>query len=63
MKQPKKAPLKIGEVQVKLNGLVMKEPEQAGQWSISVSVGSSVVEVGEVGGMLWKVYVERIGPV
>ena len=64
MKKPKKVPLKIGEVQVKLNGSVVKEQaEQAGQWSISVSVGSSVVEVGEVGGMIWKVYVERIGPV
>jgi len=64
IKQPKKAPLKIGEVQVKLNGTLLKEqPEQAGQWSINVSVGSSVVEVGEVGGMLWKVYIERIGPV
>ena len=64
LKRSKKTPLKIGEVQVKLNGSLMKEqPEQPGQWSISVSVGSSVIEVGEVGGMLWKVYVERIGPV
>jgi hypothetical protein len=64
MKQPKKTPPKIGEVQVKLNGSLAKEQtEQAGQWSISVSVGSSVVEVGEVGGMLWKVYLQRIGPV
>ena len=62
MKQ-KKTPPKIGEVQVKLNGsLVKAQPEQAGQWSISVSVGSSVVEMGEVGGMLWKVYLQRIGP-
>ena len=64
MKQPKKTPPKIGEVQVKLNGSLVKEQaEQAGQWSISVSVGSSVVEVGEVGGMLWKVYLQRIGSV
>ena len=64
MKQPKKTPPKIGEVQVKLNGSLVKEQtEQAGQWSIGVSVGSSVVEVGEVGGMHWKVYLQRIGPV
>jgi chromatin structure-remodeling complex subunit RSC4 len=64
MKQPKKTPPKIGEVQVKLNGSLVKEQaEQTGQWSISVSVGSSVVEVGEVGGMLWKVYLQRTGPV
>ena len=63
MKQ-KKTPPKIGEVQVKLNGSLVKEQaEQAGQWSISVSLGSNVVEVGEVGGMLWKVYLQRIGPV
>ena len=63
IKQPKKTPPKIGEVQVKLNGSLVKEQtEQAGKWSISVSVGSSVVEVGEVGGMLWKVYLQRIGP-
>lgn len=64
MKQSKKTPPKIGEVQVKLNGSLVKEQtEEAGQWSISVSVGSNVVEVGEVGGMLWKVYVDRMGPV
>ena len=64
MKQPKKTPPKIGEVQVKLNGSLVKEQiEQAGQWNISVSLGSNVVEVGEVGGMLWKVYLQRIGPV
>jgi hypothetical protein len=64
MKQPKKTPPKIGEVQVKLNGSLVKEQaEQAGQWSINISVGSSVVEVGEVGGMLWKVYLQKIGPV
>ena len=63
MKQSKKTPSKIGEVQVKLNGLLMKEQaEQAGHWDISVPLGSSNIEVGEVGGMLWKVYIDRIGP-
>lgn len=52
---------KFGEIQVKLNGMP-KEAEEKGKdtWCIPMPVGSSTVEVGEQGGLIWKIYVYRI---
>lgn len=53
---------KPGDVQIKLNGsLVNEESEHAGQWQVSLPPGYSVVEMGEEGGMVWKLYVDRVG--
>ncbi|PFH52268.1 hypothetical protein AMATHDRAFT_57287 [Amanita thiersii Skay4041] len=53
---------KMAEVQVKLNGLVMKgEEEKEGRWTLSLQSGTNVLEIGEAGGTLWKVYAERAG--
>lgn len=58
----KKTTTKIGEVQLKLNKFMVKEqPEQSGEWSVYLPVGANVIEVGETGGMIWKVYAERLG--
>ncbi|KAH9486301.1 Protein polybromo-1 [Psilocybe cubensis] len=60
----KKTVTKIGEVQLKLNKFAVKEqPDQTGEWSVYLPVGSNVIEVGETGGMVWKVYAERLGDV
>ena len=58
---PKKKATKIGEVQVKLDGTAVKDGEKVNQWTISLSVGSHVLEIGEVGGIHWKVFAERLG--
>ncbi|XP_006454163.1 hypothetical protein AGABI2DRAFT_196990 [Agaricus bisporus var. bisporus H97] len=51
---------KIEEVQLKLNGTVMEEKQEAARkWNINVSAGSNTLEVGEKGGLMWKVYIER----
>ncbi|KAF4612236.1 hypothetical protein D9613_004216 [Agrocybe pediades] len=58
----KKAATKVGEVQLKLNKFQVKEqPEKPGEWSVYLPVGSNVIEIGEVGGMVWKIYAERLG--
>lgn len=61
-KKPSKAPVpKLDEVQVKLNGSVVKEKEDhEREWYVELPVGSNVVEIGEKGGLVWKVYAERI---
>jgi len=59
----KKKATKVGEVQVKLNGTVVKDEEKEGRWTVGLPVGSHVLEIGEVGGILWKVYAERLGEV
>ncbi|PPQ73377.1 hypothetical protein CVT26_015480 [Gymnopilus dilepis] len=57
----KKAVTKIGDVHLKLNKFAVKEqPEKPGEWNVYFPVGSNVIEVGESGGMTWKVYVERM---
>ena len=58
---PKKKATKIGEVQVKLDGTAVKDGEKVNQWTVSLSVGSHVLEIGEVGGIHWKVFAERMG--
>ncbi|KAJ7293007.1 RSC complex protein [Mycena rebaudengoi] len=51
---------KIGEVQVKLNGfLVAEKANQPGEWLVDLQAGSNLLEVGEKGGLIWKVYAER----
>ena len=53
---------KPGPVQIKLNGtLVSEESEHSGTWEISLPPGYGVVEMGEEGGMVWKLYVDRVG--
>ncbi|KAK2461446.1 hypothetical protein APHAL10511_005909 [Amanita phalloides] len=56
----KKKAAKVGEVQVKLNGSVVKDEEKDGQWTVNLPAGNHVLEIGEVGGILWKVYAERL---
>jgi len=56
----KKAP-KLGEIEVKVNGVVIKEKaDHEGEWAVDIPVGSNVLEVGEKGGLIWKVYTERM---
>ncbi|KAJ7492311.1 RSC complex protein [Mycena latifolia] len=57
----KKEARKIGEVQVKLNGFVVAEKVgHPGQWMVDLQAGANLLEVGEKGGLIWKVYAERL---
>ncbi|KAJ7103216.1 RSC complex protein [Mycena belliarum] len=57
----KKEARRLGEVQVKLNGLVVAEKaDHPGQWMVDLQAGTNVLEVGEKGGLIWKVYAERL---
>jgi len=57
----KKEARKIGEVQVKLNGcLVAHQADLSGQWTVDLQAGPNLLEVGEKGGLIWKVYAERL---
>ncbi|KXN88870.1 Protein polybromo-1 [Leucoagaricus sp. SymC.cos] len=52
---------KVEEVLLKLNGTAVKEKEDTTrQWDVSLPVGSNILEVGEKGGLMWKVHIERI---
>lgn len=52
---------KVEEVLLKLNGVAVKEKEDTmRQWNVNLPIGSNILEVGEKGGLMWKVYVERI---
>ena len=55
----KKKKQKIGLLQLKLNGSVIKEESEDGNWVVQPAVGSNVLEIGETGGLIWKVYIER----
>ena len=47
-----------GPLQVKLNATVVDDKE--GQtWEVQVPIGMSTLEIGEQGGMVWKVYLDR----
>jgi hypothetical protein len=46
-------------LQITLNGKDVQE--DGGQWPVELVPGSNVVEVGEKGGTLWRVYIERPG--
>ncbi|EIW64161.1 Bromodomain-containing protein [Trametes versicolor FP-101664 SS1] len=47
-----------GGMQAKLNGAVVAGKE-SGEWEVPLPVGISVLELGEKGGMMWKVYLDR----
>ncbi|KAF9486466.1 Bromodomain-containing protein [Pholiota conissans] len=60
-KTAKKKTTKVGQIQLKLNNFAVKEQvDTPGEWNIQLPVGSSTIEVGEVGGMIWKLYAERL---
>ena len=48
-----------GPLEVKLNGTVIA-PKENETWEVLVAFGLSVLEVGEKGGMVWKVYLDRV---
>jgi len=57
----KKASRKPEDIQLKLNNFVVSEqPEKPGEWNVSLVTGSNVIEIGEAGGMIWKLHAERI---
>ena len=58
----KKKKPKIGQLQLKHNSSVIKESED-GNLVVQLSVGSNVLEIGETGGLIWKVYIERLSEV
>ncbi|KAK7058434.1 hypothetical protein VNI00_002068 [Paramarasmius palmivorus] len=59
--QPKKK-VEKGEIQVKINGTIVNEKEEEkGRWTVELTSGSNILEVGEKGGTIWKVYAERLG--
>ncbi|KAK0208734.1 RSC complex protein [Desarmillaria ectypa] len=59
--RPTKKKSKLGEIQVKINGSVVQELEEhSSKWSVDVPLGSSTLEVGEKGGLIWKVYAQRM---
>ena len=51
------------EIQVKLNGIVVKGTPSGGkkpaEWTVELGTGINLVEVGEKDGPSWKVYLER----
>lgn len=58
--KPRKAtPLK-DNVKVMLNGIAVQEKETEGHWEMDLRLGPNILEVGEDGGMIWKVYMERV---
>uniref|UniRef100_A0A0W0FB29 Putative RSC complex protein n=1 Tax=Moniliophthora roreri TaxID=221103 RepID=A0A0W0FB29_MONRR len=59
---PQKKRAVRGEIQVKINGTVVGGKEgESGRWTVELTTGSNILEVGEKGGTVWKVYAERIG--
>ena len=57
----KKGSLKRVEVQLKLNNFIVSEqPEKPGEWNVCLITGSNIIEIGEAGGMGWKLYAERV---
>jgi hypothetical protein len=62
LNSPKKKKVKKrGDLQVKVNGTLLNEDEEhAGNWTVGLAVGSNILEVGEKGGLTWKVYAERV---
>lgn len=46
-------------VQVKFNGTAVKSAQDRSKWVLQPSPGMNILEVGENGGLLWKVYVQR----
>ncbi|THH27664.1 hypothetical protein EUX98_g6524 [Antrodiella citrinella] len=49
-----------GELQLKLNGMVVPYAGRKGEWDVKLPGGYNVLEIGETGGMVWRVYLERV---
>jgi hypothetical protein len=48
-------------IKIRLNGSVVQgKGDREGEWDVELRPGSNVLEVGEEGGMTWKVYMERV---
>ncbi|KAH7925172.1 Bromodomain-containing protein [Leucogyrophana mollusca] len=48
-------------IHVIVNGTAVSEKVgEQGVWDVDLQVGSNVLEIGEKGGMFWKVYMERV---
>lgn len=48
-------------IQIVLNGKpVSEKSDQEGVWDMDLQTGTNVLEVGEKGGHIWKVYLERV---
>ncbi|KAF9245828.1 Bromodomain-containing protein [Melanogaster broomeanus] len=62
LKKAQKAPTPPREsIQITLNGtLVAAQADQGGMMDMELQVGTNVLEVGEKGGHVWKVYLERV---
>lgn len=58
-KAPAKPQPTEGELQVKLNGVVISSVED-GVWEFELPAGQSLVEIGAKGGMIWRAYLDRI---
>lgn len=59
-KKAKKKSAKLGDVQVKVDGTIMPEQEErSGSWSIGLKPGMHTIELGEKGGLIWKIYAVR----
>ncbi|KDQ63230.1 hypothetical protein JAAARDRAFT_147324 [Jaapia argillacea MUCL 33604] len=58
-KIPHKVPRGTEDVVVKLNGSLV-DTSTPGEWDVDLPVGSNALEVGEKGGSVWKVYLERM---
>lgn len=62
VKKSKKTVPPIEDVQVKLDGNVINPVEEGkGNWRVDVPTGSHVIEIGAKGGMVWKIFADRIG--
>ena len=49
------------EVQLKCNGSVITPSEDAKEtWEVTLTLGLNIVEIGEKGGNVWRMYLERI---
>ena len=56
----KKVSRKPEDIQLKLNNFIVSEQsEKPGEWNVCLVTGSNVIEIGEAGGMIWKLYAER----
>ena len=48
-------------ISITLNGTAVTEKtDHEGRWDSELRMGSNVLEVGEEGGIMWKMYLERV---
>ena len=59
-KKAKRSVPLLDDVQVKLNGTLVTGEEGKWEWFVELPIGSHVVEVGAKGGMIWRVFAERV---